>query len=369
MKNLKDINKRIVDRTDCFYWQCDRKISDEEAEQIFADKHQGIENEKLIKAANAYLKDKVVRIEEPLKQGTINSVNSMRVGVLQSGREVLFRCHPKGIAQGYFHVESLAAQKTKDAGFPSYSTLAIHDANKDCDVSFQIIEKLDGENVQKYLLEQQGDANKYSYKSGKLMAQFHKANIKVEGFGKFDNIVARNQGKLVGLSNTFADSMRAGLQYELKYLLDSGIITKAQAKQIFDVFNEDNPLLKLEKPVLVHNDFIDWNLMTDGSEITGIIDWDECIASHPTCDIASYSTFVSKERFNNFLNGYFSETPKTETFDKEFILFELRYWVMKVVIRLRKYLVEKNTERKNKLESGTKYFKELLEKNEIGAGK
>ena len=33
--NLNEINQRISDRSDCFYWQTDRKISAEEAAMIW----------------------------------------------------------------------------------------------------------------------------------------------------------------------------------------------------------------------------------------------------------------------------------------------------------------------------------------------
>lgn len=37
----------------------------------------------------------------------------------------------------------------------------------------------------------------------------------------------------------------------------------------------DNELLNSDVSVIVHNDFADWNLLTDDNTITGIIDWDE----------------------------------------------------------------------------------------------
>ena len=45
--NLDDINQRICDRSDCFYWQTDRKISAEEAALIWKDRHSAISNEEL----------------------------------------------------------------------------------------------------------------------------------------------------------------------------------------------------------------------------------------------------------------------------------------------------------------------------------
>lgn len=55
--NLKDINDRIVDRSECFYWQTDRKISAEEAALIWKDRHSAITNEELLDKINLELKN------------------------------------------------------------------------------------------------------------------------------------------------------------------------------------------------------------------------------------------------------------------------------------------------------------------------
>ena len=47
--DLKDINKRIIDRSDCFYWQTDRKITVEEQALIWKDRHSTISNDELLK--------------------------------------------------------------------------------------------------------------------------------------------------------------------------------------------------------------------------------------------------------------------------------------------------------------------------------
>lgn len=55
--NKQEINARITDRSDCFYWQTDRKISAEEAGEIWKDRHSAITNEELLEKINKELKD------------------------------------------------------------------------------------------------------------------------------------------------------------------------------------------------------------------------------------------------------------------------------------------------------------------------
>lgn len=46
--DLLEINQRISDRSECFYWQTDRKISAEETGMIWKDRHSAITNEELL---------------------------------------------------------------------------------------------------------------------------------------------------------------------------------------------------------------------------------------------------------------------------------------------------------------------------------
>ena len=146
--DLKEVNARISDRSECFYWQTDRKVSAEEAAMIWKDRHAAITNEELLTNINSILKDdKLVDIKpfDEKAQTSLGSVNSIRVGVLKSGKEVIIRCHPKGVQNGYFHAESLAASIALENGIPAYKTYVIHDLEKEDDISYQVIEKLNGD--------------------------------------------------------------------------------------------------------------------------------------------------------------------------------------------------------------------------------
>lgn len=113
--------------------------------------------------------------------------------------------------------------------------------------------------------------------------------------------------------------------------------------------------------VLIHNDFADWNLLTDSNTITGIIDWDECVAGNPIQEIACWSTFFDPERIKPFLKGYFSETPKYDNFDEMFQLMRLRYTISKMALRIKRYTYEQTPFLKSMIEKGENHLKELSE--------
>lgn len=357
--DLNEINQRISDRSDCFYWQTDRKISAEEAAMIWKDRHSAITNDELLKNINSELKDNKLSYIKPFDenaQTSLGNVNSIRVGVLESGKEVIIRCHPKGVRNGYFYAESLASNIALDNGIPAYKTYCIHELESDTDISYQVIEKLDGDTVQFCLKSNPEKEEQLVIEMGKTMALLHK--IKVDGFGPFDNEQAK-KGILVGKHKSLKDSINAGLDENLERLVKYNILDKEVADKIKKLF-EDNELLNSNDSVLIHNDFADWNLLTDGNTITGVIDWDECVAGNPIQEIACWSTFFDPERIKPFLKGYFSETPMYDNFDEIFQLMRLRYTISKMALRIKRYTYEQTPFLKSMLEKGEKHLEELF---------
>lgn len=176
-KLLSDVNQRICDRSDCFYWQTDRRITVEEQADIWKDRHSAISNYELlekIKSRNSDVKLAYIKPFDENAQTSQGNVNSARVGVLENGQEVVIRCHPKGLRNGYFYSESLAAKVAKSKGLPTYETYAIQNAENESDIAYQIIEKLNGDTVSAYLKEHPEDEAKLVFEMGKTMAKMHK---------------------------------------------------------------------------------------------------------------------------------------------------------------------------------------------------
>lgn len=358
--DMDKINAQIADRHDVFYWQTDRAIEPEQAGHIWADRHRYFTDDELLNKVNGVLGRDGLTDIEPLDldaQTNLGNVNSVRVGRLATGKEVVIRCHPRGVKNGYFHAEAVAARKAKEAGSPSYDTLAIHDYEGGDDFAFQVIDKLPGYAIKKWLETHPDDEAKLLPEIGKEMARLHQ--IKVSGFGAFDNEKAKN-GELVGLHQTFGEAVRAGLPFNIDVLKQYGILTEQQAEAIAKLF-DSNPLLDSNEAILVHNDFADWNLLTDGQGITGILDWDECVGGIPESDIACWSTFFEPERLKGFLDGYFSVVQKSNDFDDKFELLRLRYVVSKMTLRLRRYSWEPTDFMREKIETGKTHLAQSME--------
>lgn len=349
--NKSEINERIGNRDNAFYWQTDRLISVEEAAEIWRDRHSVITNEYLtdsIKKNFPNIELDYIKPFDENAQTSLGNVNSIRVGVLKNGEEVIIRCHPKGIKNGYFYAESLASSKALESGVPAYKTLGIHDLENESDISYQIIEKLPGDTVQFYLKNHEEQEEKLVYQMGVTMAKLHK--IRVDGFGPFKNDEAEN-GKLVGRYSNLSDAINAGLDENLERLIKNGVLKEDVTVKMKELFT-DNSLLDSQDAVLVHNDFADWNLLTDGNVITGIIDWDECVGGNPIEEIACWSTFFDPERLNKFLEGYFSVAERPDNFEEMFELLRLRYTISKMALRTKRYNYEKTEFLKGMIEKG-----------------
>lgn len=345
------INTEIADRSDCFYWQTDRKATPEEAGAIWTDRHRYFTDDRLLADVNRALTDDVLisleplDLESPTSQGNVNSVRS---GTLRSGTEVVIRNHPTAVVNAYFHVESLASERAKWAGIPSYDTLAIHDLENVNDHAFQVIEKLPGTTLKTWLEAHPQDEDRLLEEVGMTMARLHR--VKVEGFGPFDNVLARS-GRLRGLHDTYEKAVMAGMSLNCGVLSDEGLLTSGRIRDIESLF-KGNALLNADTPVLVHNDFADWNLLTDGKNITGVIDFDECVGGDPVSDIACWSTFFEPERLGKMLAGYRSETELLPTFEERFELLRLRYLISKMTLRIRRYRWQPTQFMREKIEIG-----------------
>lgn len=344
----------LSDRTNMFYWQTNRHISAQQDKDIFLTRHQHINYALVKRAIETGLKKagftgrntQIKEIKPVVPRGLINNVVPV---VLESGLEVIIRMHPQGIKNGYFWVEKVATTLVKTQGVPTYTTLIVDDSQDKIPFDYMIMSKEKGRPLQDLWPLNKNLERKLITQTGRLAALIHQ--VKPEGFGFFINETARKDNKLIGQYKHFREHIYAAFDEDLHFFQDYKVISLDQRNAIEKIFHKHAPLFECKEASLIHNDIADWNQLTNGKEITGMMDWDECFGGDPLMELAAYSLFFGEPRLTWFKEGY-NSVGKLEDNEDKFQLFKLRYLISKMHLRKKRSLVDNSSQLKRNLERG-----------------
>lgn len=353
----------LSDRTNMFYWQTNRKISARQQKDIFLTRHARLDDGLLQKAVAEGMKhagfsgdDTRIASHDPII--AFGSVNTVVPVTLKSGREIVIRMHPPEVKNGYFWVEAVATKLAKAAVVPTYTCLVIDDTKAHVPFDYMITTRESGRPMQDVWPLSPDLEERLVTETGRYAAMIH--SIKPTGFGFFLNDIAKQEGQLVGQYRTLRKHIEAGLEEDLGFLQDSQTITGKQRKTIEGLFMRHADTLSLQKSVLVHNDIADWNQLTDGHHITGIMDWDECVGGDPVMELAAYNLFFGEPRISWFVRGY-EEVRKLGDWKEKFELYKLRYLVSKLHLRKKRSLVEDSEFLRRNLVRGLEVLREVFD--------
>jgi aminoglycoside phosphotransferase (APT) family kinase protein len=357
----------LSNRTNMFYWQTNRSISAQDMKKIFLDRSKIVDKKEIIQAIEFSMQksgksEKEAKVTEVGKLISDGLVNNVLKATIADGTKIVIRAHPKNVKNGYYWSESVASQKAKEKGALSYSTYSIVDDQKKLPFDFMIIESLPGETMRNFTKSGEIDykwEEQLIRETGRNLGLIHQ--VKTKGFGFFDNQIAKNEKRLQGQYNSFYKHIFAALDEDLDYLLKSNNITKKQKDKILKLFKSNKNLMQCKNPVLIHNDIADWNTVSDGEHVTGIIDWDECFSGDPVMEFSAYSLFFGEPRMSWLKEGY-SETNKLpEQFEDKFQIFKLRYLVSKLKLRVKMATVHDSPGLQRNIRRGFEAMKEVFE--------
>lgn len=341
----------LTDRKHCFYWQTDRILSGALYVTHFLKRH-----DIPVAELKRVLRGKRVEIIAPdagMNKGNVNIVRK----VIIDGNSFVARIHPPGIKNGYFYVEKVALDECAKKQIPAPIVKEIHEAVDERDMDYMLMTVMPGTNMHVYLETDKSAEHTLLFDAGVQMAKIHE--ISVEKFGSFDNAIAKEKNKLVGLHDNYHDFIWTGLLENLDRLIHFQILDESQKEKIQKVFETHN-FEPLDGPRLIQNDMADWNVLTDGDKLTAVLDWDECHAGDPIADIACWSTFYSIDRLIHFLKGYTSIHALPADYDQRFHFYRLRYTVSKMALRCKRYDVDPSEFVREKIEIGKQALIEEL---------
>lgn len=350
-----------VDRRGMFYWQMDRPFNEEETKRYFLDRGKNFDVSLAKQAIEDGLKEvgfkgdakKVRRLYERETSGSVNLVYKAEIN---DGKKVVIRIHPQGLKNGYFWVEAAATKSAKAAGVPVYDTLFIDDSQQKFPFDYMLMSAIPGKDMKsagpfkldldRHLVEE----------CGEYLAKIHA--IKTAKFGFYDNNLAKKFGELKGIHDYWRSFVNTSFEDNLEYLIHTKVLTLKEVEKIREIFNRKKKLIICDDPRLVQNDLADWNVMTDGSRITGIIDWDECYSGDPVCDFSTWSVFFPFERMEHLKRGYLRVSTLPEGFEEKLHLYRLRYIISKMTGRKKKLLTTKSSFIQNSLDYSIKILRD-----------
>jgi aminoglycoside phosphotransferase (APT) family kinase protein len=351
-----------TNRQGMFYWQVDRPYDAKATKEIFLDRYVNI-NESEAKQATEYglnqagfnlSESNIISFKSP--ENTFSSVNLIFIATLSSGKEVIIRIHPRNITNGYYWVERLATREVKKLDIPVYETYYVSDNRKVFPFDFMIIERLPGNNIKSYWPLDQDIEKILLEQTGEYLAQIHQ--IKTINFGFFNNEYAKTNELLQGIQDKWIDHVFAAFDKNLDYLTKNNVVSNIDRLKIENIFSKQANLIKCDSPRLVHNDLADWNELTDGKDITGILDWDECFSGDPVMDFAQWSVFFPYERMEHLIRGYQKISDLPDGFTEKLHLYRLRYIVSKSVSRHMKQVFSPSDNYKSMLDYALKILQE-----------
>lgn len=344
MVNLQPITKGC-DRRGMFYWQMDRPFDEEETRKYFLDRGKDFDTNQAIIAIEyglrkAGYKGDAARVSELHERATSGSVNLVYKATLKNGKQVVIRIHPPGVKNGYFWVEAKAVTLAKSKDVPVYDTIYIDDSYAVFPFDFMVMSAVPGRDMKSF-----GEIDAVREKTlltevGEYLAKIH--SIKTMKYGFYDNEKAKSKGELVGIHEKWQDFVFAAYVDNLRYLVQTRVLCEKDEINIRNIFDKHRSVIKYDEPRLVQNDVADWNVMTDGNKITGIIDWDECYSGDPVCDFSTWSVFFPFERMEYLLAGYKKISKLSDGFEEKLHIYRLRYIVSKMTGRKKKLLSTKS---------------------------
>jgi fructosamine-3-kinase len=232
-----------------------------------------------------------------------------------------------------FYFDQWALNILEQKKLPTVRIYEIDVSREKYSFDYEIMEEARGSLFGLFAIDRHNPQN-IVYKLGEVVGRLHE--ITAAGFGLLDvrRVFAKSEGK--GLFNTWQDFVLRNLEKHIQTCRDIKAITLVESRRIESLFIKTRNILANIKPSLLHGDLGSGNIFSDGKEITGIIDWEDCLSGDPLFDVALWGTFIGNdERRAYFFEGYKGIRHLPEDFELRYWLYHLRIVLAKTVLRYR----------------------------------
>lgn len=312
------------DRTDIYYWKCDRAAAFHGTSDYAHD--QEALRARLDGVLRGRFGDAVSDVQTACGQG-----NHRTFTANVEGRRVFIRTEDGVERDDYFAVEAAVTRRVADLGVPVAETLA-YDCSWTCGFAWQMIPHLPYRDLNAYAKTGRLDWARVAPAIGSAIARWQE--VTAPGFGPFSAETARISGDLRALHPTYAAYYRLNLVKHLDFLVSHAFVDAAYAARILAAIDRHGRFLALAQGVLVHKDLAVWNILGTENEAKAFIDWDDCIMGDPMDDLSLMGVTAERAETRRILDAYASARGLCPDAAPRFWLCWLRNILFKAVIRV-----------------------------------
>jgi Phosphotransferase enzyme family len=127
--------------------------------------------------------------------------------------------------------------------------------------------------------------------------------VRVDGFGHILPPVT-DHNRLGGCFARWDAFLQTRLDEHVKACRDLGTLDAAGVVQAFDAFRHLAASEATDEARLLHGDPGSHNLLTDGTRIVSIVDWEDALGGDPLYDLAMLASFHPQRRHSAIFRGY-----------------------------------------------------------------
>jgi aminoglycoside phosphotransferase (APT) family kinase protein len=274
---------------------------------------------------------------EPLeRQGTFHRLFRVR-GV--AGGTCVFRANAASdlCRDLLFHLDPWLAARLRAAGLPVLDIYAVDTSRSALPLEYEILAEARSPSLDRFH-DDEPRMQRLLRRFGEFAAQIHA--LRLSCFGLIDvrpllSAGAETGSPVGGLHPSWWAYLELNLAAHVTACVRIGAITAREGDDILALFAANADRLATLEPRLLHGDLGSHNVLSDGTAIVGLIDWEDCLAGDPVFDIAGWATFQPEHRHPAFLEGYRAAGRLPDDFDVRFWLYYLRIALAKTVHRFR----------------------------------
>jgi aminoglycoside phosphotransferase (APT) family kinase protein len=282
-------------------------------ERLFNAPHEIIEDT-IFKATGSRIagKDRIIK-------GESHEVHSITT---ENGQEVIIRIGHNDWDAGSFQKEKWALDQCAEIGIPVPKVLLLESLEHEGrPLSISIENKLPGTQLNEIrgirTARNKARLERLVEKAGAILTRIH--SIEPKGFGNLD---AEGNGE----DSSVADTL------DNKWIQEDKMVKVAENVQLdpkivlraLEILQTEKNKYQMDKPALIHSDYVPKHFLVDKDEITGIIDFENAIGGDPVKDFAYWDFFSSDQYpFESLKAGYTDKSLFGSDFERRLAMWKV----------------------------------------------